>query len=265
MEKLTPRKALGQHFLHDVSYQKRIAARVCPLPGEWVLEIGPGEGALTQHLVALDAPIQVVELDPRAADIIAERFPGVQVLRQDVLKMEPPTGPAVLAGNLPYNISSPIFFWLMAHRDVFRQATVMVQHEVAERIATPPGSKAYGILSVLLGAYFEIQYAFKVPPGAFRPPPKVQSGVLVLTRRPVSQDPPVSFNALRAVVKAGFGQRRKTLHNSLKTIGLEPPPHLANLRAEALPLASFVELAQLYTAEEGATANAQIVDEDLYL
>jgi 16S rRNA (adenine1518-N6/adenine1519-N6)-dimethyltransferase len=251
LEKLAPQKRLGQHFLHDATYQRRIAERVAPLPGEWVLEIGPGEGALTQHLACLPTPLRVVEVDPRAALLIAQRFQGVEVLQQDVLALTPPPGPAVLVGNLPYNISSPIFFWLLQHRQVFRQATVMVQHEVAERIASPPGSRSYGILSVLLGAYFHTEYAFRVPPGAFRPPPKVQSGVLVLTRKPTEQHPDVGFEALRTVVKAAFGQRRKTLHNALKTIGLAPPAQLASLRAEVLPLGAFVALAQQWQAKIG--------------
>lgn len=249
-DRLKPKKHLGQHFLYDPLLAHRIVATLqAPAPTP-VVEIGPGEGVLTHHLVARYPDLTLIEVDPDAVAHLQRHLPSPapRLLQTDVLRWDPPstlTAPAAFIGNLPYNISSPIFFLLLAHREWVREGVFMIQKEVAERICAPPGSKTYGILSVLLQAYFEVEYAFSVPPEAFRPPPKVMSGVIRLLPRP---DPPaVSFAALRQVVKAAFQQRRKTLRNALKGVPLRDFPAWAEWggrRAEQLSVAEFVVLAQ---------------------
>jgi 16S rRNA (adenine1518-N6/adenine1519-N6)-dimethyltransferase len=255
--KLRPKKHLGQNFLHD----RRVLERIAALGQQLVeatspiglLEIGPGEGALTQHLLQLGPPVTCVELDTDAIPLLQNRFgadPRFRLLHQDILHTAPPPGePWLAVGNLPYHISSPFFFWLLEHRAQFPGGVFMVQHEVAERLAAPPGSKTFGILSVLLGCYYQVQYAFKVSPGAFRPPPNVFSAVVSLRKLP-GPEPAVPFAALKTVTKAAFSQRRKTLRNALKTIGLEAPAQWADHRAEQLPLSAFVRLAELLLEDQ---------------
>lgn len=242
---IPPRKALGQHFLHESRIVGRIAGLVQPEPNETLLEIGPGPGALTAALLEAGHALTAVEVDPRAVALLREQFAAapLSVVEASVLDYTPPPTPHYLVGNLPYNISSPIFFWLLAHRAVFRAAVVMVQLEVAQRICAPPGSRTYGLLSVLLGVYYTPKYQFKVAPGAFRPPPSVDSAVLTLTRHETA--PVVNFNALKTLAKAAFQQRRKTLRNALKSLPVEVPEAYAGQRAEQLAPTDFVRLANL--------------------
>lgn len=240
---LRPKKALGQHFLHDQRVLDRIAGLVMPNPNERVLEIGPGEGALTDKLVAKGMPLTAVEVDREAIAYLRQRFASdqVTVLEQDVLNYALHPGHWTVVGNLPYNVSSPILFWVLDHRQQVQQAVFMVQLEVAQRIAASPGSKTYGILSVLLGLFYDIKLAFRVAPGAFRPPPNVQSAVFTLQQRQTL--PNVDFPSLKTVVKTAFGQRRKTLRNALKSLELRLPEAIAGLRAEALPPEAYLALA----------------------
>lgn len=250
MQHLRPKKQLGQHFLHDRHTAERIVGSLEAPAEAPVAEIGPGEGALTGLLAARFADLRLVEVDPDAVALLQARFAGtpVQILHEDVLRWDPAAslpGPAWFIGNLPYNISSPFFFLLLEQRRWVQGGVFMIQKEVAERICAPHGSKVYGILSVLIQSYFDAKLLFSVPPGAFRPPPKVMSAVIRL--RPRAEEPPVGFDTLRRLVKAAFGQRRKTLRNALHALPLAEFPGKAELlsqRAEQLSLAEFHLLAQ---------------------
>lgn len=247
MHKLKPKKYLGQHFLHDQAAAQRIVAALPAQVEEAVVEIGPGEGVLTKLLVQQHAQLLAVEVDAEAVGYLQTQLsPPPRVLHRDVLQWDPRAEldqPAHFIGNLPYNISSPFFFLLLDHIAMVKSGVFMIQKEVAERICAGPGSKTYGVLSVLLGMYFEREYLFSVPPSAFRPPPKVMSGVLRLLPKP---DPPaISFQDLKRVVKAAFGQRRKTLRNALKglTFQEEIPDTWLSQRAEQLDLDAFAWMA----------------------
>lgn len=246
---LSPKKHLGQHFLEDLSHAANIVNQVPLDPRLPVVEIGPGEGVLTEMLIQRFGHITAVEVDDDSVNYLSDRYAEEQltIIYSDVLKWNIPatlSGPTHIVGNLPYNISSPIFFMLLENKAIVASGTFMLQKEVAERICSGPGSKKYGILSVLLGVYFDCEYQFTVPPEAFRPPPKVQSGVITLT--PIVNPPEIDFPAFKTLVKKAFGQRRKTLRNSLK--GHEPV-HLSaedprwSLRAEQLSIADFLEMA----------------------
>ena len=183
---LRPKKQLGQHFLHDIRVVNRILALVQSEVGEPVLEIGPGEGVLTGRLIDRGVQLRALEVDREAIALLQDKHANAtnfRVIEQNVLKSHL-SEPVEVVGNLPYNISSQIMFWLMHEQVNIKRAVVMVQHEVGARLAAQPGSKTYGILSVLLPFYFDVNYAFKVSPGAFRPPPRVQSAVLTIARAP---------------------------------------------------------------------------------
>ncbi len=250
-DRLRPKKRLGQHFLREPATAARIAALLRPRPEESIVEVGPGEGILTRHLAALGAPcLMAVEYDAAAVALLQRQsWPGgTRIVHADFLDWPLPAGnaPWVWAGNLPYQITSPILFRLLAEREQVRRAVFMMQREVAQRIASPPGTRESGILSVLLGAWYRIETGFDLGPEAFRPPPKVWSRVIALERR--SDAPPVDFAALTAVVKAGYGQRRKQLANALRPLALELPPGWAALRAENLILDQWLALAEQLAA-----------------
>lgn len=249
--KVRAKKHLGQHFLRDLRAAERIANLLSGHGSyEQVLEIGPGMGVLTQYLLPKsEYVVSVVEIDQESVAYLEVHFPALRgrIFSEDFLQMrlDVPFGSAPLAviGNFPYNISSQIFFRVLEYRQQVSEVVCMLQKEVAQRIASPPGSKEYGILSVLLQAFYDIEYVFSVPPGAFDPPPKVNSGVIRLRR-----------NAVRAlacderrffqVVKTGFNQRRKTLRNALKSLQIPEHP-LLDKRAEQLSVADFVTLTNL--------------------
>ena len=237
-----PKKRLGQHFLHDEGVPAKIADAVRPRDGETLLEIGPGRGALTRHLVKKAVSLVAVETDAELIPVLTQAFPGVRVVHADFLKTT--VDAEYWCGNLPYNLSSPIFFKMLDERSTVREAVFMVQKEVARRIASPPGNKEYGVLSVLLGRYYGVEYLFTVKPGAFVPPPKVDSAVVRLTRNAVSRD---GYETLKTVVKAAFNQRRKTLFNAMKPAGLSElvPEEWRGLRAENLSADDFARIASL--------------------
>jgi 16S rRNA (adenine1518-N6/adenine1519-N6)-dimethyltransferase len=244
------KKQLGQHFLADLNIARNTVALLQPSPAERVFEIGPGMGVLTQLLSStLLHPIIALDADAEAIAYLRQlQLPRVELLHGDVLSTPWPEGDLALIGNLPYNISSPIFFQLLEHRAQIRRAVVMIQLEVAQRIAEPPGSKTYGILSVLIGCYYRIRLEFKVPPTVFRPPPAVMSAVISLERRDEASQS-VPFEPLKRVVKAAFGQRRKTLRNALSGLGPIPPSvsdATLSRRAETLSIAEFVALSEAY-------------------
>lgn len=258
-----PKKSLGQHFLTQPHQAARIVAALDLCADDVVVEVGPGLGALTGLLARDAGRLVALEVDRELADYLAGEFrgqPGVAVLCQDVLTFDLAAlareagRPLKVAGNLPYQITSPLLFKLTAAKEAVRLAVLMMQQEVAERLIAAPGGKDYGILSVILQYHFTLVRLFTLGPGNFYPPPKVDSTVVSLAPRrpePQADDP----NLLARVVKAAFGQRRKTLKNSLTagaaSLGLSPEALLTTLkalgldpgrRAETLSVAEFVAL-----------------------
>lgn len=250
------KKHLGQHFLRDLEVARRIALSIQKHRGCCdVLEVGPGTGALTIPLLERgDLRVKAVELDDESVAYLTaqnilqdEDIVGVDLLKWNPSEAFPNDMPFIVAGNFPYNISSQILFRVLEWRDRVPECVGMFQKEVAERVAEGPGSKAYGILSVLLQTYYDIDYLFTVEETAFNPPPKVKSGVIRLLRNDVTTLPDNMEHAhFVRVVKAGFNQRRKTLRNSIKGGGMDPnriPDAYQGLRAEQLSVAQFHELA----------------------
>lgn len=250
------KKNLGQHFLRDLGVAGKIAATISqaevgePLGSLPVMEIGPGMGVLTRFLTEAGRNVTAVELDSESVEYLNREMPSLRVVEGDFLKMDLDTlidGEMVLIGNYPYNISSQIFFKVLDHKDNIPLVSGMLQKEVAERICAAPGGKVYGILSVLLQAWYDCRYLFSVPPGVFAPPPKVTSGVLRLTRNSRT-DLGVDEAAFKRVVKTAFGQRRKTLRNSLGGLmGADNPimsDPLMSLRPERLGVEDFIRLAK---------------------
>ena len=248
------KKALGQHFLTDQSIARNIVGALTEGGVPDVLEIGPGMGVLTQYLLVRgDIAPRMIEIDEESVDYLLTHFPGIQgklmegdYLRLNMRKIFP--GPYRVIGNFPYNISSQIFFKILEDKDLVPEVVCMIQKEVAERIAEKPGSKTYGILSVLLQAWYDIEYLFTVGSGAFAPPPKVQSAVIRLTRNSRT-DLGCDEKLFRQVVKTAFNQRRKTLRNALKPMmkeGMDTSAPVFDLRAERLGVEDFVALTNLF-------------------
>lgn len=243
------KKSLGQHFLKDEGIARRIADSLELSERIPVLEIGPGMGVLTKYLINNpNADFTVVEIDKESVAYLNEHYPELRVIDGDFLKMRLdqvyPDGLCVI-GNFPYNISSQIFFKVLEYRDLVPQVVGMIQKEVAERLAEPPGSRTYGILSVLLQAYYDIEYLFTVDENVFAPPPKVKSAVIRLkrnSRKSLDCDEKLFFT----VVKTAFNQRRKQLRNSLKPLlpkkDDEAEPKILDYRPEQLGVEDFVEL-----------------------
>ena len=245
-----PKKALGQHFLKDVSIAQRIAATLDDYKSMPVLEIGPGMGMLTRPLLDNGHNLTVVELDVESVAYLSIHFPELngRILGEDFLKCDLSTlfpEKFCVIGNYPYNISSQIFFKVLDYKDRIPCCSGMIQKEVAERLASPPGSKAYGILSVLLQAWYDVEYLFTVSEHVFDPPPKVKSAVIRMTRNNVTSlgCGEVLF---KRVVKTAFNQRRKTLRNSLRPLVGEHASQMTddvfNRRPEQLSVAEFIEL-----------------------
>lgn len=250
MEKVHPKKVLGQHFLVDQNIARKIVNSL-DAKSNSVLEVGPGMGMLTRFLLKNNkSDLKVIETDKEAVNYLTDHFPALHgnILHQDFLKTrlsEVFPGPFSLIGNFPYNISSQIFFRILEHKDQIPEVVCMIQKEVAERINAHEGNKTYGILSVLLQTFYNIQYLFTVNEKVFNPPPKVKSAVIKLTRNkrlPL----PVEEDFFFKVVKTGFNQRRKTLRNALKTLLPEPnfQHPVLKKRAEELSPEAFIELAR---------------------
>lgn len=280
-----PKKALGQHFLTDLSVAQKIADALVvdsvggadPEAGTVtvgniaaampVLEIGPGMGVLSQYLLEReDIDLRMIEIDRESVDYLLTHFPKApgRVIEGDFLKMDLKyffPGTFAVIGNFPYNISSQIFFRIIDHKDSIPQVVCMIQKEVAERIAEQPGSKTYGILSVLLQAWYNIEYLFTVGEGAFNPPPKVKSAVIRL-RRNSRTELGCDEKLFKTIVKTGFNQRRKTLRNSLKPLIADKAAREAwtpeqsaeflsnpifELRPERLSVEDFIALTKLFS------------------
>lgn len=260
MNKVKPKKALGQHFLTDETIAARIAATLDDYKGMPVLEVGPGMGVLTKYLLDYGHDVTVVEIDEESVDYLNQNFPslhgrilGDNFLKMDLAKVMGDRQFCVI-GNYPYNISSQIFFKVLDYKDLIPCCSGMLQKEVAERLAAAPGSKVYGILSVLLQAWYDVEYLFTVNENVFNPPPKVKSGVIRMKRNDVTQLG-CDEKLFRTIVKTTFGQRRKTLRNSIR--GLLPPgcvlPDLPvwGQRPEQLSVQEFINLTNVVTAIRG--------------
>ena len=267
MKQVRPKKNLGQHFLTDLNIAKAIADTVDACPDLPILEVGPGMGVMTQYLVEKPRPFKVVEIDRESVAYLQEHFPEFtrseergtrnelprEIISADFLRMdlrEVFDGQQfVLTGNYPYDISSQIFFKMLDNKDLIPCCTGMIQHEVALRMASQPGNKQYGILSVLIQAWYHVEYLFTVEPGVFNPPPKVQSAVIRMTRNEVT-DLGCDEKLFRRVVKTSFNQRRKMLRVSLRQLfngDQTASPHffedpMMTRRPEQLSIQEFVEL-----------------------
>lgn len=265
--KVKPKKELGQHFLTDLSVARRIASTVDDCHDMPILEVGPGMGVLTQFLLAEGHDVTVVELDSESVTYLNSNMPALKdrIVEADFLTLDLDSVMAhrkfAVIGNYPYNISSQIFFKILDYKDQIPVCSGMLQREVAERLAAPAGTKARGILSVLLQAWYDVRYLFTVSEGVFNPPPKVKSGVVKLTRNSRTKLP-CDEHLFRTVVKTAFGQRRKTLRNSVKSLLASVDPVLMAMpimakRPEQLSVDEFFELTDLIAANRSNTTNEQ--------
>lgn len=261
IKQVKPKKNLGQHFLIDQSIARRIADTVDACPDIPVLEIGPGMGVLTQYIVQKQRPFKAVEIDRESVTYLNKAFPTLRenIIGNDFLQMDLndvfDSKSFVLTGNYPYDISSQIFFKMLDYKELIPCCTGMIQREVALRIASEPGNKSYGILSVLIQAWYDVEYLFTVDENVFNPPPKVKSAVIRMTRNKVEKLD-CDEQLFKRVVKTVFNQRRKMLRVSLKQIFnvLAARPafyeqEIMTKRPEQLSVAQFVELTNLVETE----------------
>lgn len=253
-----PKKSLGQHFLTDNNIARKIVDSLTFSNYNQVLEIGPGMGVLSNYLLNLPhREIRFIEIDRSSVDYLKEHLPAImdKVYVGDVMRMNLDgffEGSFAVIGNFPYNISSQLFFKILESKSRVTEVVCMLQKEVARRLASPPGSREYGILSVLLQAYYEIEYLFTVPPEVFNPPPKVQSAVIRL-RRNMRQALPCNEDLFKKVVKTAFNQRRKVLRNSLRSM-YHPEAMMDEIfrsRPEQLGVDDFVKLTNLAENKAG--------------
>jgi 16S rRNA (adenine1518-N6/adenine1519-N6)-dimethyltransferase len=252
-----PRKRFGQHFLRDQQVIDRIVVAIDPRPGQHLVEIGPGEGVLTGPVLARCGAIDVVELDRDLAASLAERLgapEGLTIHQADALGFDfcrlATAGPVRVIGNLPYNISTPLIFHLLDQSECITDMVFMLQKEVVDRLVAAPGSRQYGRLSVMAGFYCTMSHLFDVGPDAFDPPPKVDSAIIRMLPRTVSDTDRALLPDLDVIVRTGFGQRRKTLRKSLsklldadqiESVGIDPAA-----RPETLGLEEFKALARVW-------------------
>ena len=261
MKLVKPKKNLGQHFLTDLNIARQIADTVDACPDIPVLEIGPGMGVLTQYLVEKPREVKAVEIDTESVAFLYDKFPKLRenILGEDFLLMDLTKvfdgKQFVLTGNYPYDISSQIFFKMLEYKDLIPCCTGMIQREVAQRMAAAPGSKAYGILSVLIQAWYDVEYLFTVDENVFNPPPKVKSAVIRMTRNDVT-DIGCDEKLFKRVVKTVFNERRKMLRVSLRQIFNTGKPtngfyeqDIMTKRPEQLSIAQFVELTNMVEAQ----------------
>ncbi len=269
MKQVRPKKNLGQHFLTDLTIARRIADTVDACPDIPVLEVGPGMGVMTQYLVNKPRPFKVVEIDRESVAYLNSHFPQLRenILGEDFLRMDLTKvfdgQQFVLTGNYPYDISSQIFFKMLDNRHLIPCCTGMIQHEVALRMAAAPGNKQYGILSVLIQAWYDVEYLFMVDETVFNPPPKVKSAVIRMTRNDV-QHLGCDETLFKRIVKTVFNQRRKMLRVSLRQLlpNLQTAsPALAEhafmtMRPEQLTIPQFVELTNMVEKALCTTTNS---------
>lgn len=252
MKQVRPKKNLGQHFLTDLNIARRIADTVDAYPDVPVLEVGPGMGVLTQYLAEKARPLKVVEIDKESVEYLNAKYPRLadNIIGEDFLQMDLTKvfdgQPFVLTGNYPYDISSQIFFKMIDNRNLIPCCTGMIQREVALRMASQPGNKQYGILSVLIQAWYDVEYLFTVDEGVFNPPPKVKSAVIRMTRNS-TEHLGCDENLFKRIVKAVFNQRRKMLRVSLRQVCPNAPAAffqqpIMTSRPEQLSIPQFIEL-----------------------
>ena len=253
-----PKKALGQHFLTDLSIARRIASTLDGFTDLPVVEVGPGMGVLTRFLLDDGLDVTVAEIDTESVSYLKDNFPALdgRIIEGDFLKLDLNElfggRKGCVIGNYPYNISSQIFFHVLDYKNVVACCSGMLQREVAERLAAPAGTKARGILSVLLQAWYDVEYLFTVSETVFNPPPKVKSGVIRMVRNGVT-DLGCDERLFKTVVKTTFGQRRKTLRNTVKSLlppgaPLPADSELLALRPEQLSVQQFIELTNMVDA-----------------
>lgn len=263
-KRVRAKKYLGQHFLNDIPTAYRIADGLGAVGCSHVLEVGPGMGVLTGRLLdRFGDRLWVIEIDGESVDYLSAKFPVLipRILAEDFLRLDIgriTDGPVAVIGNFPYNISSQILFHLLEYREQVMEITGMFQREVAKRLTAGPGNKEYGILSVLMGAYYHSEYLFSVPPDVFDPPPKVTSGVIRFVRKD-DISLPCSPDTFKRVVKMAFNQRRKTLRNALSAIWSEDleTTGFGGLRAEQLSVGQFLELAVREEEGKGKTVRRE--------
>jgi 16S rRNA (adenine1518-N6/adenine1519-N6)-dimethyltransferase len=251
VESHRPKKSLGQHFLQDENIARKIVSSLKAEGARHIIEIGPGNGVLTKYIFAWKEPPAIaVEIDREKVGFLRNEFEGKedQIIHSDFLNFDLSgfSRPVAIIGNFPFNISSQIFFRILENRNIITEVVCMIQKEVAERLSVGPGTKTYGILSVLLQAYYNIEYLFRVTPEVFFPRPKVHSAVIRLTRNKTEKldcDERLFFN----IVKACFNQRRKTIKNSIRKITDKslPSSDLLLKRPEQLNVEKFVELTKM--------------------
>ncbi len=252
MKAVTAKKRLGQHFLVDLSIARDIADTVDACPALPILEVGPGMGVLTQFLLEKNRPLKVVEIDEESVAYLCKNLPQLQeenIIPDDFLKMHLDRlfagGQFMLIGNYPYNISSQIFFKMLDYKEYIPCCSGMIQKEVGERLAASPGTKAYGILSILIQLWYDVEYLFTVNENVFSPPPKVKSAV-VLMKRNGRTSLECNEELFKKIVKGTFNQRRKKLRNSIQQIVGKESPLLSDpvleKRPEQLSLDDFIEL-----------------------
>ena len=252
MKAVTAKKRLGQHFLIDLSIAKDIADTVDTCPGMPILEVGPGMGVLTRFLIEKKRPLKVVEIDEESVSYLCKNLPQLQeenIIPDDFLKMRLDRlfdgGQFMLIGNYPYNISSQIFFKMLDYKEYIPYCSGMIQKEVGERLAAKPGTKAYGILSILIQLWYDVEYLFTVDENVFSPPPKVKSAVLLMKRN-ARTSLECDEALFKKIVKGTFNQRRKKLRNSIQQIVGKDSPLLGDpileMRPEQLSLEEFIEL-----------------------
>lgn len=258
MSSHTPRKRFGQNFLHDQNIIANIVAAIEPDKNQRIIEIGPGKGALTKPLLQAAGKLEVIELDRDLIPILEEKFSNSgeliiyshDVLKFDFTQLNAESQSLRIVGNLPYNISTPLLFHLMEFLPLIKDMHFMLQKEVVDRICAQPGNKDYGRLSVMMQYYCDTANLFIVPPGAFYPPPSVNSAIVRLVPRQSEEVSQIDAKALSSIVQSCFAQRRKTLRNNLKkflsdeqikSLGIDP-----GLRAETLTLEDFKKLSALY-------------------
>lgn len=246
-----PRKRFGQHFLHDDNVLYHMLKEIQLRPKDSVLEIGPGQGALTRYLLKEVSHLTAIEIDRDLAQLLRQRYPEqISLVEADALTVDYSRfGPSLrVVGNLPYNISTPLLFHLLTYKDKIDDMHFMLQKEVVERLASTSGKKSYGRLSVMMQYYFEVEYLFTVPPEAFDPPPKVESAIVRLTPYRQCPYPHVEKEILENLVAHAFSMRRKTLANNLKpliaadqlaAIGIDP-----KMRPEQIDVATYARLAE---------------------
>lgn len=254
MKAVKAKKRLGQHFLIDLTIARDIADTVDVCPQLPVLEVGPGMGVLTQFLLEKKRPLKVVEIDEESVSYLCRNLPQLgeeNIIPDDFLKMHLDRlfdgGPFMLTGNYPYNISSQIFFKMLDNKELIPYCSGMIQKEVGERLAASPGKKDYGILSILVQLWYDVEYLFTVPETVFSPPPKVKSAVVRMTRNSRTSLP-CSEQLFKQIVKSTFNQRRKKLRNSIQQIVGKESPLLADpildKRPEQLSIEEFIALTQ---------------------